>query len=64
MLLNKETKCNCGGNCSCKTVNENSVDSEKELLGSFNQKIPVLETNNHEYRVIKETKKTENLLLS
>jgi len=63
MLLNKTKKCNCSnGVCNCKSKNEN-VALQKELLGSFNEKLPVLETKNHEYKVVKESTK-ENLLLS
>ena len=64
MLLNKE-KCGCGGNCKCtQTPNTNEgLENSKELLGSFDQTIPVLETKNHEYKIVKEAKKP-NLLLS
>ena len=65
MLLNKN-KCTCKeGGCSCgKQVANEGFENGKELLGSFNEKIPVLETNNHEYKVVKETIQKENLLLS
>lgn len=65
MLLNKE-KCTCDTEgCTCgKEIANEGLENGKELLGSFNQTIPVLETNNHEYKVIKETAKKANLLLS
>ena len=65
MLLNK-TNCTCGTEgCTCgkQTANE-GLENGKELLGSFNEKIPVLETNNHENKIVKEFSKKENLLLS
>lgn len=66
MLLNKIEKCTCGTTgCSCgKQATNECLGNGKELLGSFNTKIPVLETSNHEYKVVKETIKKENLLLS
>lgn len=68
MLLSKNKKCNCGedckcgGNCNCNTQNE-SVAQQKELLGSFDHKIPVLETSQNNYKVVKDTP-SKNMLLS
>ena len=64
MLLNKDTKCTCDGVvCQCGKTTSESIEIGKELLGSFDHKIPVLETKNHEYKVVKDSRK-ENLLLS
>ena len=65
MLLSKE-KCTCNAEgCTCgKEIKNEGLENGKELLGSFNEKIPVLETNNHEYKVVKESVKKENLLFS
>ena len=64
MLLSKE-KCLCGKeDCKCgKDTQNETLEIQKELLGSFNEKIPVLETNKHEYKIVKDSRK-ENLLLS
>lgn len=66
MLLNKKCNCGqdckCGENCNCNIQNESNISS-KELLGSFDHKIPVLETNKHNYKVIKEIP-PKNMLLS
>ena len=64
MLLKKE-KCTCDTTgCSCgKEIKTEGLENQKELLGSFNEKIPVLETNNHEYKIIKDSSKG-NLLHS
>lgn len=63
MLLNKQNKEIIPTSSEAEETNEN-LENGKELLGSFNQKIPVLETSSHEYKVVvKETKK-DNLLFS
>ena len=70
MLLSKNKKCNCGDNCNCgencscnsQAQNESSIQ-QKELLGSFDHKIPVLETSKNHYKVVKDNE-SKNMLLS
>lgn len=70
MLLSKNKKCNCGDNCNCgenckcnSQVQNESTTQQKELLGSFDHKIPVLETSKNNYKVVRENP-AKNMLLS
>ena len=64
MLLSKNKKCSCNGNCNCgKETQTESLNQTKELLGSFDHKIPVLETSKNNYKVVKESP-VKNMLLS
>lgn len=70
MLLSKNKKCNCGDNCNCgenckcnSQVQNESTTQQKEFLGSFDHKIPVLETSKNNYKVVKENP-AKNMLLS
>jgi hypothetical protein len=64
MLLSKNKNCSCNGNCNCgKETQTESLNQTKELLGSFDHKIPVLETSKNNYKVVKESS-VKNMLLS
>lgn len=70
MLLNKNNKsvctdnCDYNGNCNCNNeIKSESTNTQKELLGSFDHKVPVLEISKNNYKVIKDNK-TKNMLLS
>lgn len=70
MLLSKNKTCSCGedckcgGNCKCNSqVQTESTTQQKELLGSFDHKIPVLETSKNNYKVVKDAP-SKNMLLS
>jgi uncharacterized 2Fe-2S/4Fe-4S cluster protein (DUF4445 family) len=62
MLLNKD--CKCGGDCTCNKITVENQQNEKELLGSFDHKIPVLEISKHNYKVIKDSPEKNKMLFS
>lgn len=62
MLLNKD--CKCGGNCTCEKVTVENEQNNKELLGSFDHKVPVLEISKNNYKVVKDNPERGKLLFS